>query len=275
MQQMHSKLESIDAVFLLTVQEHTAPLQDQLNNLMQQTTAQFEQINILTTAMTAPYPTSAAAYGAGGSENPWTIDAASGSAGASGSAATATLARVVGGNGLCHCIHLTELAKEAATIKAAMSQADPWKGGKDPWSKNVHQTGGSGDGGDAPGDGPGRGPGGGNGNRAGPGAYPGGPPGVMPTITTQTRLFDEQTAREAQYHYEGGSPGSTWRSDVFDYFISKCPDAEPWLIWVEQQGSTKIESDVTAAKALSGDLMTEISPEVLSHHIWGFLQHCL
>ena len=96
----------------------------------------------------------------------------------------------------------------------------------------------------------------------------------MPTITTQTRLFDEKTARESQYHYEGGSQGSTWRSDVFDYFISKCPDAEPWLIWVEQQGSTKIESDVLAAEALSGDLMTEISPEVLSHHIWGFLQHC-
>ena len=87
MQQMHSKLENIDAVFLLTIQEHTTPLQEQLNSLQEQAAAQFEQINILTNAMAAPYPTCAESYGAGGSSNPWTADAASGGAGASEGAA--------------------------------------------------------------------------------------------------------------------------------------------------------------------------------------------
>ena len=49
-----------------------------------------------------------------------------------------------------------------------------------------------------------------------------------------TRLFEEKTAREASYRYDGGKNGSSWRSDVYDYFISKCPDADPWLKWVEK-----------------------------------------
>ena len=94
-------------------------------------------------------------------------------------------------------------------------------------------------------------------------------------MTTLTRLFEEKTAREAQYSYDGSSKGSTWRSDVFDYFISKCPDAEPWLTWVENHGAAKVDDSAMSAMALGGELMTEISPQVLSHHVWGFLQHCL
>ena len=185
------------------------------------------------------------------------------------------MARVIGGNNLCHCIHVTELLADVAVLKAQRPGGDPWAA-RVP-SSSVPGLGGSAGGGGAPGGGGGA-PGGGGGGppgRPGPGAYPGGPPGNAPAITTHTRLFEEKIARESQYHYDGDSKGSTWRSDVFDYFISKCPDAEPWLTWVEQQGSNKTESPAMAAKALSGELMTEISPEVLSHHIWGFLQHCL
>ena len=295
MQQMHSKLESIDAVLLLTVQEHTTPLQVQLTSLQQQAGAQFEQISILTTAMTSPYPTDAETYGAGKPESPWTAAAAaghqfvapSGGAGASDHVAAATMARIIGGNGTCHCIHLTELAQEVEKIKAVLNRADPWKGGNDPWSARAPGAptpgdggpggGGSAGGGGAPGGGGGA-PGGGGGGppgRPGHGAHPGSPPGMASAVTTHTRLFEEKTARDSQFAYDGNAKGSTWRSDVFDYFISKCPDAEPWLVWVEQQGAKKIEESSITAKALSGDLMTEISPFVLSHHIWGFMQHCL
>ena len=94
-------------------------------------------------------------------------------------------------------------------------------------------------------------------------------------MTTLTRLFEEKTAREAQYSYDGSSKGSTWRSDVFDYFISKCPDAEPWLTWVEQQGPTEITGASMTQTAMSGDLMTELNPYVLSHHLRGFLNNNL
>jgi hypothetical protein len=91
----------------------------------------------------------------------------------------------------------------------------------------------------------------------------------------ETRLFDEKTAKEPQFAYDGASNGGTWRSDVWDYMISRCPSAEPWLKWAEQQGAVEITSGVLTAKAMSGDLMTELSPFVLSHHMWGFFHHGL
>ena len=104
---------------------------------------------------------------------------------------------------------------------------------------------------------------------------PGLPTGGGPNITVQTKLFEEKTARESQYAYDGEKSGGAWRSDVFDYFISKCPDAEPWLNWIEAQGSTKIDQGMIAAEAVRGGIMSEINPAVLSHHMWGFLQHGL
>ena len=45
----------------------------------------------------------------------------------------------------------------------------------------------------------------------------------------EPRLFDKKTAKEPKYAYDGASNGGTWRSDVWDYVVSKCPNAEPWL----------------------------------------------
>ena len=92
-------------------------------------------------------------------------------------------------------------------------------------------------------------------------------------ITMTTKLFDEKTAREAKYAYDGENGGDSWRSDVVDYMLSRCPDAGPWITWVEEQGATEITAESMSAKAMS--LMTELSPIVLSHHMWGFLQHGL
>jgi len=52
------------------------------------------------------------------------------------------------------------------------------------------------------------------------------------TITAATKLFEEKTAREHSFQYDGVTKGASWRSDVFDYFISKCPDGQPWLEWL-------------------------------------------
>ena len=89
----------------------------------------------------------------------------------------------------------------------------------------------------------------------------------------ETRFFDEKTANEAKYAYDGASNGGTWRSDVWDYVVSKYPSAEPWLKWAEQQGAVEITRESLAATAMSGELMTEVNPFVLSHHLWGFFQH--
>ena len=100
----------------------------------------------------------------------------------------------------------------------------------------------------------------------------------MSKITLSTRLFEEKTAREATYQYDGNpeKKGAAWRSDVFDYFVSKCPAAAPWLTWAEAQGSKEITRDELLRVNQSGLLMTDsLNPVVLSHHIWAFLHHCL
>ena len=75
--------------------------------------------------------------------------------------------------------------------------------------------------------------------------------------------------------YSGDCRGSIALRLSKNGFAYRCPDAAPWLTWAEHQGATKIDDSSMSAMALGGGLMTEISPPVLSHHVWGFLQHCL
>ena len=91
-------------------------------------------------------------------------------------------------------------------------------------------------------------------------------------MTFLTRLFDEKTAKDDKYRYNGEDKGATWRHDVFDYMVSRCPDAELILKWAELQGSRTITREELK---LGLPLAVEINAEVLAHHVWGFLQHCL
>ena len=93
-----------------------------------------------------------------------------------------------------------------------------------------------------------------------------------------TKLFEEKTAREKPYQYDGcpDRNGASWRSDTFDYFVAKCPAAAPWLDWAERRGSAEITPEELHRVMMDGQLMTDdLNPVVLSHHIWAFLQHCL
>ena len=67
-------------------------------------------------------------------------------------------------------------------------------------------------------------------------------------ISLSSRLFEEKTAREKAYHYDGCPEhnGPAWRSDTFDYFVSKCPAAGPWLQWAERCGSTDCHGACTS-----------------------------
>ena len=90
-----------------------------------------------------------------------------------------------------------------------------------------------------------------------------------------SRLLEEQTAKDPQFQYDREINGASWRSDTFDYFISRCPDAHPWLEWAERQGAVDITAGRMDAEKREGTIMTELCPYILSHHVWGFLQHCL
>ncbi len=116
-------------------------------------------------------------------------------------------------------------------------------------------------------------PGGGGGGGSSPPHRPPGLPRAGAGITLDSRLFDEKTAKEQKFAYDGEANGASWRSDVVDYIISRCPDAEPWLEWIELQGSKEITAVSMGDHARDGPSMTEFNPFVLSHHMWGFLQH--
>ena len=86
-----------------------------------------------------------------------------------------------------------------------------------------------------------------------------------------TKVFEEKTARDKAMAYDGNAElGATWRSDVYDYFVSKWPDCEPWLRWSEDQGAAPITPELIDEHQRSGQAMTEIDPYVFNHHVWGF-----
>ena len=107
------------------------------------------------------------------------------------------------------------------------------------------------------------------------------PPGL---ITVYSKLFDEKTAQDKKFEYDGIKNGSTWRSDVFDYLVSRCPGAGSILRWAEQKGPEKITPELIRLAMTTNEFMqdsedpqgsTVVEPKVLGHHVWGFLQHCL
>ena len=91
-------------------------------------------------------------------------------------------------------------------------------------------------------------------------------------LTLSSKIFEEKTAREKAFQYDGVPlhNGHEWRSDVFDYFVSKCPAAGPWLSWVESHGAEEVTAEAIAATLRENVLMTDdLQPEVLSHRVWG------
>ena len=97
-------------------------------------------------------------------------------------------------------------------------------------------------------------------------------------LTFASKISEEKTARERWYQYDGvpSNGGHEWRSDIFDHMVSKCPAAGPWLSWAEEHGAEEITKDKFNETLNENALMTDdMDPTILSHHIGGFLLHCL
>ena len=54
-----------------------------------------------------------------------------------------------------------------------------------------------------------------------------------------------------------------------DYFISRNPDVEVMLKWIEKQGDIEITS--TEVERQRGKMMIEMDPVYVSHQLWGYL----
>ena len=99
------------------------------------------------------------------------------------------------------------------------------------------------------------------------------PPGLQgedyARLALTTRIFEEKTAREACYQYSGDAEkiGPAWRSDTFDYMVSKCLVAGPWLAWAEGHGPVSISHEEVPVKMSHQLMADDLSPSVLSHHV--------
>ena len=167
-----------------------------------------------------------------------------------GSVMSATLLKVIGGNGQCHCVHVGQLIKQVAALEARPTstplRADaPAYGASDPFShSDPWQPAGAGGAGGANGSGSGDGPGdgsgpGGHGNQGQPGFNRDGMPRdargklILPLLLREhigsagykdKPMFDEKHTERDEYRYAGKSgTGLAWKGKVERHFISRAP----------------------------------------------------
>ena len=164
----------------------------------------------------------------------------------------------MGGNNICHCIHVRGLIgrvdRVEATSRTAAAAFIP-----DPWMRNVGPT--------APAtlSGPS------TGNIAAPND-------TLPLKLTATLgaigyndrpIFDMKMALQDDYKFNGSRDGSKWKSKVGSYFITCAPVLMEVLEWAERQDSQPIRAE-TFSYAVSLK-MSEEQASNLQTQIWVFL----
>ena len=182
--------------------------------------------------------------------------------GSSGGPADARIAAMLGGNGICHCIHVKELQDRTAALerRAAQHQGVPdLEGRADPWStfRGVH-------GAEATCAAPSMAA------RRGPRSLPLTLKGPLGAIGYKDRgVFDEKLALQDEYRFDGVKGGLAWKGKTERYFIGRAPILKEILDWAEE-----CDLDVISVEKLQmavGGHLTEEQLLNVNAAIWGFL----
>ena len=161
-----------------------------------------------------------------------------------------------GGNGICHCWHVTQLDTRVAVLENARAPAPAGMP--------------TGDGGP---------------NRRAP--FVGGASAASPDtgVWDKTKiidekplnmlsgdkfaersLFDEKVASSSGYQYDGTKGGVAWKMKVRGYFISKVPALVGILKWAEKHDQDKVEAD--SFDSVVSHFMGKPRQDVLNTQIW-------
>ena len=172
---------------------------------------------------------------------------------------------IIGGNNICHCIHVKDLIDKVAALEGrADGRADDRAAGRgaDPW----HSAAG----------GPFRPP-------SGPAApeakgtrktLPLNLPGPLGAIERRDRsIFDEKLTLQAEYKFDGMKGGIAWKGKVERYFISKAPILKELLEWAESEDMETVTVDMF--KRAVGPRMTAQQVLTVNAELWGFLSGAL
>ncbi len=170
---------------------------------------------------------------------------------------------IIGGNGICHCVHVKELIERFDEIRAAGQAGAPRAGG-DPWAAASAAL-------------------------ARDPAVPGlpGRPGPLASTTLPLTfrgpigaigfvgksIFDDKLTMQDEYRFNGVKNGVQWKGKVERYFISKAPMLKELLEWIE----TEDREDITVERLrlAVGSKLTDEQLMNLNAAIWGFLSGSL
>ena len=175
----------------------------------------------------------------------------------------------VGGNGKCHCWHVSDLLKRVATLEAAHRQSaeaeqrPPLIPGSRATSEPAAGCGRAAS--DAP--------------AAGAREHDLGAPlrvrplGLLAGDRLDKQIYDDKMASQNEMRWDGGKSGPAWKSRVQSYFWSKVPALLDILKWAEKHDKTTVTEE--AFNGVVGHFMDEFKQQALNAAIWGFLSSCL
>ena len=214
----------------------------------------------------------AVCYQGGGTTNPYAMPPMPPGmpAGSSGDGVHATLRAVIGGNGQCHCIRVTQLLERVTTLELSSRHGGVGGGGCGVGRAN---------------DGP---------APLIPGSHGHAPRasvphgrhddeynilplvlrGPMGAIDYKDRpLFDDKLAMQTEFRFDGSKGGPHWKGKVERYFISRAPILQKILIWAEKQDMHEV-TPARLAEAI-GRVIDEDKVAMIDASLWGFLSSAL
>ena len=112
----------------------------------------------------------------------------------------------------------------------------------------------------------------------GPGGATGGQPAYGSSrVDAYFKLFEEKVTEKQEFKYNGKEHGMTWRNEVKNYLIGRCPDCLYLLEAAERTGKNVIEprSFIGFVMQLYPGVRLELDLAVVSGHRWTFLGLCL
>ena len=166
-----------------------------------------------------------------------------------------------GGNGECHCWHVSALANRVDTLEAARRQ-DPDVERRAPLIPERHAT-------------------------SEPAERPRDdartadleaplkvrPLDVFAGDRMDRQIFDDKMATQSEMRWDGGKGGPAWKSRVQSYFWSKVPALLEILKWAEKHDKTDVTED--AFNNVVNHFIEPFKQQALNASLWGFLSSCL
>ena len=99
------------------------------------------------------------------------------------------------------------------------------------------------------------------------------PLGLLAGDRLDKQIFDDKMAAQNEMRWDGGKGGPAWKSRVQSYFWSKVPALLDILKWAEKHDKTVVTDE--AFNAVVSHFMDEYKQQAVSAAIWGFLSACL